>query len=615
MSNGERLISRIGRFSLILFFTATIPVYAQYGVSLEGGGGLLNMNSAKTIGNAHYAISLQYLGMQRDHPRLWNNTTYFEPTDYPTIFFLPVVVGITDYLDLTGSINYYHDVRALNQQSNVFKYLGDPESGFGSARAAAKVRFPRIFSDDVHLALKAGATFDTSDINLTGMNYRWVRNATDVDISFLQTFDINPKLSLHFEEGYVISGDVWFDNQALFSAGIEYIPTDKWAFGLELNDRTFLYNSPMDAWREGPYTWYYPSASVIGDPRELNDEEIDFGDDYIVITPSVRYRISNTVTLNAGLLINVADEQIDPKETMQFNAGITFAGAFSFLMDTDKDGVKDNRDREMHTPLGFPVDSYGVSLDSDGDGVPDGRDLEINTPQGATVDQNGVGIDSDGDGVYDGLDREPNTPRGATVDQQGRGIDSDGDGVYNGIDLEPATPLNYPVDQWGVSLDSDGDGVPDGRDLEPNTPRGLEVDEYGRAIRQEERTFLDEGVITVYKVNFATGSSQIQPDSYDTLNTLADILVKYPTLNIQIEGHTDNTGSRTLNMRLSQSRAQAVLDYLLSVRPDLNRARFTVVGYGPDRPVSTNGTQIGRQQNRRVEFVVTNKEELEQYTQ
>ena len=175
--------------------------------------------------------------------------------------------------------------------------------------------------------------------------------------------------------------------------------------------------------------------------------------------------------------------------------------------------------------------------------------------------------------------------------------------------------LILPVDRWGVSLDSDGDGVPDGKDLEPNTPRGLEVDEYGRAVQKEERAFLDEGIITVYKVTFATGSSRITSDSYGTLNTLADILAKYPTLNVRIEGHTDNTGSRALNMRLSRSRAQAVLDYMLRVRPDLNRARFNVVGFGPDKPVSSNGTAMGRQQNRRVEFVVTNKEELKKYRQ
>jgi OOP family OmpA-OmpF porin len=81
---------------------------------------------------------------------------------------------------------------------------------------------------------------------------------------------------------------------------------------------------------------------------------------------------------------------------------------------------------------------------------------------------------------------------------------------------------------------------------------------------------------------------------------VAASLVGNPQVRIEISGHTDSTGVRTRNIALSQARAQAVRAYLASqgVTPD----RMVAKGYGPDRPVATNKTPAGRQQNRRVEL-------------
>ena len=576
------------RILCVLITTAMILTsgfcFADQGTSFEGGTGLLNMNSAKTIGAGHYSVGINWLVMQKKHPVLWSGI-YHEPTDYPSILGFPIVFGLTDYLDITAVPYMFHDARELKKRSRVFDYYGKPTTGSGVTRAAAKVRLPSIFSDNLYLAAKVGASLDTADDNLEGINYRWVRDATDIDVSLLQTIDLSQKLSLLFEEGYVFSGDEYFDNQIVFSAGIEYKPTEKWAFGLELNDRTFLYNSPMRALEEGPDPAYYSTPAAIGDPREMcHYEELDWGDDYLLLTPSIRYNLTDAVTLNAGALINLAEDQADPKETVQFYAGITLNGALNFMTDSDKDGVKNNIDREPDTPAGYPVDRYGVSLDSDGDGVPDGRDREKNTRKGAKVDTWGVALDGDGDGVPDGIDREPNTRKGAKVDT------------------------------WGVALDGDGDGVPDGIDREPNTPRGSRVDEYGVAIKEEIRKLFDESIITAHNIYFDSGKSVIKPESYSIIETVADIFAKYPTLKIRIEGHTDSQGSRALNMRLSRERAEAVLKYILNYRPDLDKTRFSIEGFGPDRPIATNDTAEGRAMNRRVNFTVVNREELKRIT-
>jgi outer membrane protein OmpA-like peptidoglycan-associated protein len=192
----------------------------------------------------------------------------------------------------------------------------------------------------------------------------------------------------------------------------------------------------------------------------------------------------------------------------------------------------------------------------------------------------------------------------------GVALDSDEDGVPDCRDKEPDTPAGCPVDEHGVALDDDKDGVPNFRDLEPSTPSGAVVDRSGREIKKEEKDLIDEGIIRVHKVHFATGSSAITPESYDVLKQIAELLEKYPTLKIQVEGHTDNTGKRESNLKLSNDRAQAVLNFILETNPKLDQGRFSAVGFGPDRPISANETLNGKQMNRRVEFVVLNKEEL-----
>lgn len=91
--------------------------------------------------------------------------------------------------------------------------------------------------------------------------------------------------------------------------------------------------------------------------------------------------------------------------------------------------------------------------------------------------------------------------------------------------------------------------------------------------------------------------------SYNELHTLLNILQSHPNMKIEICGHTDDHGSIEYNQRLSENRAHAVVDYLVSHGIDIRRLSFK--GYGKSRPVDTNATEEGRARNRRVEFVVT----------
>ena len=329
-----------------------------------------------------------------------------------------------------------------------------------------------------------------------------------------------------------------------------------------------------------------------------------------------------------------------PKETIQGVVGITFVNTVRSMIDSDGDGVNNRIDIELNTPRGYPVDGRGVALDTDGDGVPDGIDKQPGTTAGARVNASGIGIDSDDDGVYDGIDMEPATPRGCPVDKFGvaydddrdgvpNGIDlelntplgalvnvngvakdDDGDGVPNGLDHEPDTPKGADVDEKGVALDMDGDGVPDGFDMEPNTPKGILVDKSGRALIRQEYSLLKEGLIRLNTINFGIGSTEIDPESNSILDEIGQLLRKYPSLKIQIGGHTDNTGIKEINYKLSRERAVAVREYLLLHFTDLKRDRLMAVGFGSDKPLASNATVEGRNINRRVEFVVISQDEL-----
>jgi outer membrane protein OmpA-like peptidoglycan-associated protein len=80
-------------------------------------------------------------------------------------------------------------------------------------------------------------------------------------------------------------------------------------------------------------------------------------------------------------------------------------------------------------------------------------------------------------------------------------------------------------------------------------------------------------------------------------------LLAYPDLRLEVDGHTDSVGSDAYNQQLSEKRAAAVRDYL--VQQGLPTSSATVMGFGKTQPVASNATAVGRQQNRRVELVVS----------
>ena len=442
-------------FVINLFLLLITPSFAQYsylGTTFEGGYGLSYMQSARTYGKGHYAIGIQSLAMQREYYVLENNRITI-PTNNTTIIGIPITVGITDIVDLSAGLYFFHDARSFINNSDVYEYYDSPESGIGATRLGLKIRLPFSEERKFQVAGKLGAMVNSSQKQIDGMNYRWTRNkGTDVEASLLETINLNSFMSLNIEQGYILSGSDIYDDNIILAAGIDVHPFSKWSFGLELQNHTSMGISPQSVIKSvfDPFE-YWDGYTHLGDPAYIKDSNSDFAEDFFVAVPSFSYNVNDLITLNAGAIINIADQK-GPNESVQFVVGITFKGSMGLFVDTDGDGIKDYRDKESNTPKGYPVNISGIALDTDSDGIPDGIDKQLMTPKGAKVDQRGVALDSDGDGVYDGIDREPNTPEGCKVDTDGVALDTDGDGVPNGLDKEPNTPQGVVVDENGIAL-------------------------------------------------------------------------------------------------------------------------------------------------------------------
>jgi outer membrane protein OmpA-like peptidoglycan-associated protein len=117
-----------------------------------------------------------------------------------------------------------------------------------------------------------------------------------------------------------------------------------------------------------------------------------------------------------------------------------------------------------------------------------------------------------------------------------------------------------------------------------------------------EETIQAGDTIVLNNVYFDLDEAVLLEESYAELNLLNDILVAHPTMEISIEGHTDNQGELNYNQTLSSERAMAVKDFLLEV--GINESRLYSIGFGEEKPIETNETEQGRAKNRRVEVII-----------
>lgn len=108
------------------------------------------------------------------------------------------------------------------------------------------------------------------------------------------------------------------------------------------------------------------------------------------------------------------------------------------------------------------------------------------------------------------------------------------------------------------------------------------------------------GFVALY-INFETGKADIKPESQTIVDQVADMLKSNDSLNVSIEGHTDNVGTAAFNKTLSENRAKSVMDAIIA--RGIEKSRLSAKGWGQEKPIGDNKTEEGRAKNRRVEIV------------
>jgi outer membrane protein OmpA-like peptidoglycan-associated protein len=281
--------------------------------------------------------------------------------------------------------------------------------------------------------------------------------------------------------------------------------------------------------------------------------------------------------------------------------------------DNDEDSILDVDDECPNDPEdldGFEDENGCPDPDNDGDGVLDVDDECPDTP-GLPERAGCPEKDRDGDGILDEEDQCPDDPEDKDGFQDADGCpdhDNDGDGLLDAEDkcpLEPEDKDNFQDDDGCPDPDNDGDGIPDVDDkcpLQPETMNGVD-DEDG--CPEDTKVRITKTKIEILeKVYFDTNKATIKPRSYGLLDEIAQVLKQNAQISkLRVEGHTDSRGSEKYNQDLSERRAASVRQHLVE-KGGISADRLVSKGFGESQPIADNSKKAGRDQNRRVEFLI-----------
>ena len=316
---------------------------------------------------------------------------------------------------------------------------------------------------------------------------------------------------------------------------------------------------------------------------------------------------------DARILFPPSTDDGGPTTDFEVFAGVLWRFGAGAPADADGDGIADSADKCPDEPENMngveDDDGCPEAEDPDGDGIVGAADRCPDKPEDVDQHEDTDGCpdeDNDGDGIPDGSDQCPmqaETANGIDDEDGCPEGDEDGDGLVGSKDQCPTDPEDkdgHQDDDGCPDPDNDGDGVPDTQDKcqgELETKNGYEdddgcPDEVPKAVKKFSGT--------IKGIKFKTNSAVILRRSNRTLDEAVKVMNEYPTIRIEIQGHTDAQADDAYNLKLSQDRADAVKAYLVS--KGIDESRLVAKGYGETQPVADNETNKGRQQNRRVDF-------------
>ncbi len=429
-------------------------------------------------------------------------------------------------------------------------------------------------------------------------------------------------------------------------AGVDTENMNWWTYIIPFDVRLILSPFEMDVWN--PYLYggaggmYFSVDKLpsVPSPQETKESgwtgifpvgggfEIGISDAFIIdISGGYTYTLSDDLNGYNNKGVGGTDKANDG----YFNVGIgfTFVNGYG-ASDKDGDGLTKREEQEIGTDPNNP-DSDGDGLqdgeevrvyitdplnpDSDADGLKDGAEVKTHATDPLKADTDGDLL-SDGDEVNlfktDPLDNDTDDDLlydGKEVNKYNTdplNADSDGDALVDGDEIN-----KYRTDP--LKADTDGEGLNDGEEINVYRTDPLNVDTDGGTV--DDFTEVERGTdpldpaddvikidvpIVLEGITFATGKSDVTPESAVVLQSAIKTLTTYPDIIVEISGHTDNVGSNSSNQVLSQKRADSVRFWLISngVDPD----RIIAKGYGEEYPRVPNDSRDHKRMNRRIEF-------------
>jgi len=335
-----------------------------------------------------------------------------------------------------------------------------------------------------------------------------------------------------------------------------------------------------------------------------------WNDDIFLFTPGVKMELENGLYTTLAFDFGYSDwsarskwEERDyrfstkgaPSMGVQLNIGWR---GMARALDSDLDGIPNQQDKcpqQAEDKDKFEDEDGCPDIDNDNDGVLDAVDecpMQLAKVNGCPA------FDADKDGVLDEEDKCMKEAEDYDGHEDADGcpdVDNDDDKIFDKDDKCPqqAEDMDGFEDEDGCpELDNDGDGFMDSKDRCPND-KGMPQNE-GCPITEMK------GQLVLSGVTFRTGSAELTTNSYTVLDHVIESLKEHKEVKLEIQGHTDNIGDPSANLRLSQKRAESVRAYIIMRGAEADR--LDAKGYGESKPVADNSTAAGREQNRRVEL-------------
>lgn len=324
---------------------------------------------------------------------------------------------------------------------------------------------------------------------------------------------------------------------------------------------------------------FYGAGGLLYDISESMDIFASF-EKNITFTDNIDEYVSNIKdnwgSINLGLMLYFGREEKKVEEPPK-----------PVVTDTDGDGLLDTDEQTIYK-------TDHKNKDTDGDKLIDGDEVK-------THKTDPLNKDTDGDRLIDGdevLTHKTNPLK----------KDTDGDGCIDGdevLDMK-TNPLKTDTDGDELTdcderniyktnpliVDTDGDGVNDGREVKNGTD----------PLKADVLKVTETGNIVLEGITFETNKAIIRPESEETLIKAFNTLKAYPEIKVEIQGHTDDVGKDAANQKLSDARANSVMQWLLA--KGTSASRMTAKGFGETQPRVPNTSAENRSLNRRIEFKV-----------